>query len=815
MGGAARSGTWVAARPHAWAALLFGAYVFAYLWPVLVGGEILSPIADLYGSVPWHQGIPADVDHYVNPTLFDLPLVDYPWRFLTRDLLRQGVLPAWNPYVFGGIPLFSNPQTGLFSPFNLPLWILPLLYALGVSAALKLCAAALGAYLLARQLRLGFLPGLLAGIAFSFASVNISWLAHETLPGVMVMLPWALLFVERLFERRRPRDALALALAIAIGLGGGHPGMQVHLLLITGVYALVRAACSTDDSQRPRALALVGAGLAVGVLLMAFMLIPEARSSHETVGVAARENAQLSGARLPFATIKTVLFPDWWGRPSALQPEADESNLRFIAANFCERTFYAGAVALLLALVGLLAPGAWRRKAPLAIVGVLGLAVALRAPGLHWLTTHLPGIRSVESQRLHVAFALALALLAAFGLQALLDAPLLPRRWLAIPLVALAGGLLALVAAAERPRDWSGTLDHFLTGADSAAKGVLAMTSVTWFLLFALGVGALLMLARLRPRWRRGIAVAIVLLAALDMRHFVGDFQPMGPAAVVVPPVTPAIAYLQRHRDDGRIAGFHYALPNDWPLVYGLRDARGYDPPYPTTRMLDLWRHVNPAQVAWQPFTLFGLQTEQLHVLDVLGARYIVMAPDMRRVLAGTTTLRVVYSGEDALVVLNPEALPRTFVPARVIVEADAQATANRIAEVEFSPRTSVAIESDQPSAGALAGAPAVTGSVRIVRERNAQVTLRARLSRQGLVVLDEALVDGWSVQVDGRAAAPVHVDSVLRGVVVPAGAHEIVWSYRVPGLRLGAIVSGVTLVLVAASAVLAGRRRRAPILRT
>ena len=51
----------------------------------------------------------------------------------------------------------------------------------------------------------------------------------------------------------------------------------------------------------------------------------------------------------------------------------------------------------------------------------------------------------------------------------------------------------------------------------------------------------------------------------------------------------------------------------------------------------------------------------------------------------------------------------------------------------------------------------------------------------------------------------------MLRGVVVPAGAHEIVWSYRVPGLRAGAALSGLGLLGAAAwgGLLLAGRRRR------
>jgi hypothetical protein len=339
-----------AARVHLAAALLLGLFVFAYLWPVLVGGKIFSPIADLYDSVPWKSGAPGDLASYHNQLLVDLPLVTYPLRFLARSLIHEGTFPAWNPYVLGGIPFFSNSQNGLFSPFNLPLWILPLTYGLGVSAALKLLAGAFGTYLLVRELRLGVLPGLLAGIAFAFAAVNIVWLSHETLPGVVLMLPWAILLIERIFARGRPGSALWLAVAVAIGLGGGHPGMQVHLLVVSALYVVARAACAGgkarehERAMRLRGLALAGCGLAAGVLLMAFMLIPEARSSHETVGVLARKAGSLPGESVSFGAIRTVAFPDWWGRPSRFEAVANPADIPVFQANFNERTLYAAAL---------------------------------------------------------------------------------------------------------------------------------------------------------------------------------------------------------------------------------------------------------------------------------------------------------------------------------------------------------------------------------------------------------------------------------------------------------------------------------------
>jgi hypothetical protein len=811
------AGVTLASRPHLAAALLLSLIVVLYLWPVLVGGKILSPIADLYGYVPWHGYAPSDVQAYSNPLLVDIPREMYPWRFLARLLIREGTFPAWSPYELGGVPLFANPQAGVVSLFNVPLWILPLTYGLGVSAALKLAVGAFGAYLLARQLRLGFLAGLLAGVAFAFCAINVVWLVHAEHPGVVVMLPWAILLVERVFERGRVGSALALTLVTAIGLGGGHPGMQVHFVAAIAVYALARAVWPHGGehvrarSWRVRALGLVGGALLASVLLMAFMLLPELRSADGTVGVLARRAGELPAQHMPFTAIETVLFPDRWGRPSAYENATDLVHNPFGVVNFNERTFYAGVVALLLACVGLVSRRTWRRTLPFALIGVLGLAVALRVPGPYWLATHLPGLDSVEPERLHFAFEFAVALLAAFGLQALIDAPAGERRRLAVPAVALLVGAFALASTGASWTDAGHTVRHFLIGVDYRSSGVLALTSVVWFLLFALGVGVALLLARRRPERGLAIGAAVVVLAAADAFHFAHGLQPMGPAAKVIPPVTPAIAYLERHRSAGRIVGLGRTLPADWGIVYGLEDVRGYDPPQPTRRMLALWRIVTPGQPDWTPFEPVELSPRGLRVLTALGTRYVVLPPDIALPEGFRRRLRTVYRGSDALVVENAVAVPRALVPSRVLVTSGEAETDQTIAEAGFDARTTVAVEREQPGAPALTrSVRGVDGSAAVVQRRDASVTLRAQLDRRGLVVLNEALLAGWTVRVDGRPAPALHANSVMRGVLVPAGRHTIVWSYATPGLRLGALASLLTLVGVLGGALaLALRSRR------
>jgi hypothetical protein len=826
------------AHPSLSAGLLFGLLVLVYLWPALVKGELLSPTSFLYGATPWTPFIPDDVGGYLNSLLADVPTADYPWRFLVRQMLHSGTFPSWNPYVFGGIPLWSNPQTGLFSIFSLPLWILPLNYGIGVGAALKLWAAALGSYLLVRELRLGFLPALLAGVCFSFSAINIVWLTHETLPAVAALLPWMLWLVERIFRSGRLGPLLGLAAATAIAIGGGHPGMQVHVVAAAGMYALLRAAFlprETAMRERLRPLGFALGGLVLGMVLMGFMLLPEALSSQGTIGTAARSHGRgtLPGTQMPFTTIRTVLFPDWWGRPSGYRATGPVTELApglFIPVNYNERTFYAGAVGLLFALLAVAGGGRWRRKGPFIVLAVLGLAIPLHTPGLYQLITNLPLFDQVQNQRLHFVWAMALSVLAAFGLQALLEQPAGERRRrLGVAVGALVLGVVALVGAGADGRTVSDTVTHFLTGREFESDAVVAFTSAVWYLLFAIGVVVAILAARRWPQRRTWIAAGVVLLAAADMLHFAIGYQPIAPASKSIPPRTDAIRFLQQHRGEGRITGFGEAVRNDWMLTYGLRDIRGYDPPQPSQRFLRLWREAEPEQIDWLSFRMEAPTPAALQVASVLGARYLVAGPGAQlRVGEGQEAgsaairgLRVAYDGIDARVFSNARAAPRAMVAPRVRVVAGEDQTRAALVEEGFDPRHEVVVEraADGTGAmGALGASAAVTGAtssghLSVSDGSNAAVAIHAELDRPGLVVLNDAWAPGWTVQVDGRDATPVRVNDVMRGVAVGAGTHDVKWRYHVPGLRVGVLLSLLGLLLCAglAVAMCRGRRGRLP----
>src|SRR6202035_3799718 len=192
------------------------------------------------------------------------------------------------------------------------------------------------------------------------------------------------------------------------------------------------------------------AAIVLGVMLMAFVLIPVLEASPGTAGRALRAGG---GFTLPGSTLKTALFPGWWGRPS-------EGNLGG-PLNYVERTLYVGAITLLLGGLALTLRSEWRRKLPFAAIALVGLGVPFGFPLLHSLVVHLPAFSSVGDSRMTVLFEFAVAVLAAFGLEAIMDSEVGVRRRARLVLVAaVAAAAAALIAVNPSLHDIRTTLNH-------------------------------------------------------------------------------------------------------------------------------------------------------------------------------------------------------------------------------------------------------------------------------------------------------------------------------------------------------------------
>jgi Bacterial membrane protein YfhO len=81
-------------------------------------------------------------------------------------------------------------------------------------------------------------------------------------------------------------------------------------------------------------------------------------------------------------------------------------------------------------------------------------------------------------------------------------------------------------------------------------------------------------------------------------------------------------------------------------------------------------------------------------------------------------------------------------------------------------------------------------GQVEVTTYEANRLRLHARASGESMLVLSENDYRGWRAYVDGAAVSIIRVNYGLRGVVIPAGEHEIVFVYRPWSVLGGAFIS-------------------------
>jgi hypothetical protein len=396
-----------------------------------------------------------------------------------------------------------------------------------------------------------------------------------------------------------------------------------------------------------------------------------------------------------------------------------------------------------------------------------------------------------------------------------------------------AGVGLAALAAAPRPRGL-------------AALAVAVAGALAWFAAgrgvpdaWALGAGTAALAAATGLPWRlvRGITVAGVLgLAASAILR-------TPPRDLAMPYTAEAVAIFDEQRSTyeqlrTRLGSDRFWLISPAPASFaitpkqatrhGVRSIVDYEPlnlrrqaeyltflhrgrPTPT-------RANDPFAGVWfdlQPAPFHPPMATRRRLLDLAAVRWILvpplhrLRPEVGKLLA-TTGLAQPKGLGPFLMYENPHALPRAFVTYRTLPAHDDVSTLlARLADPGFDPLAASYVEGPAPFTPA-ADAPARGAPATIVEDGEDRVEVEATLATEGLVVLADTFMQGWTATVDGVAAPIVATNHLFRGVPVPAGTHRIRFTYRPWQIPVGLGTSALALVVVVLLAAPLPRRRAA-----
>jgi uncharacterized membrane protein YfhO len=94
----------------------------------------------------------------------------------------------------------------------------------------------------------------------------------------------------------------------------------------------------------------------------------------------------------------------------------------------------------------------------------------------------------------------------------------------------------------------------------------------------------------------------------------------------------------------------------------------------------------------------------------------------------------------------------------------------------------------------------------------NDQLQATCQVQRPALAVFVEQHDKGWRATVDGHPAPIARANLIMRAVAVGPGEHRIAMQFRTPGLRAGAVVTLLSLIVLLALLLLRrqlGRQRQ------
>ena len=239
----------------------------------------LGIIAAFFLIFTWRISLRAELPLIGDPFAYTLPMRQVMW-----EMLRNGALPLWTPYIFSGYPLLSMAQLGIGYPLTWGYLFLPPPWAetIYVVAPFLLSPAFLYAY--ARTVGRSRIASLIAGLSFAYGGMMASKLSNGMLPNAVMWLPLVLIAIER---SRRGRlllcivgAASAYSMSVLTGIGQG----IVLVGIVAGTYSIFIAALDLRSNGwsalKPVAVAIAAALLAIGVsAFQIFESLPAVRLS--------------------------------------------------------------------------------------------------------------------------------------------------------------------------------------------------------------------------------------------------------------------------------------------------------------------------------------------------------------------------------------------------------------------------------------------------------------------------------------------------------------------------------------------------------
>jgi len=746
---------------------------------------------------------------------------------------RAGKIPWWSPDFGNGYPLFSNGQVHFFYwPHVLLRFFLDGPYLLNASLILHMVLAASGMYAWLRWEKIAAVAAAMGALVFVFGGAVGARYGLTNFVTALTWMPWLGVGLQRYMEQGRKRDLGWLVVVSVSLIYSGNPQATVLVLLAAMIYwvGLFWGA----EGKMKKMLGLSGAGLAVAGLAMPFVLSTGSLVPFTDRG-SGQSFAELFAMSFSKESFLTAIIPYPFGHADSYRGPRGEAELNI----------FVGLGVLGLAGLGALLIRRWLVSSALILI-VTGVFLAMGEynPVAAWLIVNSPLSAFATPARYMFLTHVGLVLLASVGLDELIRWKVWPDKWWRYAVVGLVLPPMALTWMFEDGVEWRAlqtpalvvelkewpvgrvfVADYLVDEAPAGNFGVAVWRWVEKGKVFRQTLespyekigGVRLRLSA--PSFKSDGLVAVKLLKESGelvaqgkiMTKYIVDGEMMEVRWEEVEALSGQLV-LQVESDLDR---------KEAPRLY-VHSEGAYDP---TGRLLGVEDDIDVSfelmpgmvgEVVWAQELLgpnvaagYGLASTQWTgslpvrevalyqermrkeyaegngetwraMLDRMNARYVVTISSAYRTLndlADMVGAKEVLKGDKYLRVFeNEQAWPRAHLAQEVIAVADEDEQIEMIGQLGKQ-----VVVADVDEDRKLTAQGVIESAV---FEDNVLKFIVDSSGEEFLIVRDTYFPD-WQSYIDGRKVETFRVDGIFRGVMVPAGRHEVMMRYEPYWLKL------------------------------
>jgi len=720
------------------------------------------------------------------PFYMDNSMYFYPAYHFMVDSVRSGDLPFWNPYQFCGFPFLSDPQSQVFYPGSLLLYLLPFSLGLRLEFLLHYALAGIGMYGWLRILEIRRAASLSAAILFAWGGYMLPHMALIPLLFSAVWFPWVFWFLEMSVKKKNPAWALAAGLVLASSIYAGASQNAVYLVygvILYGLWSWVPV--DKNRLERPfYGLIMAVIALVSGLALAMAKLIPTwafVQISDRAGGLSLQEASQ------GILTWKTLL-------PALLGGTGIPEDADSIA--------YIGISALILAAIGCYHHK--RRIVWFALSGfILFIFISLgnNTPVYSFFFKFIPGFNiSPAPKRILIYAALLIPLLSALGIEHLWNLSIDgSRKWIQVLItifVVFLGVFSGILSSAFSVRYFGVT--------------ILILVIVVW------GI------SNFRDQKMKHLIMIVPVLILADLIFMSVNYELQYVKVNQFyknPDQVNSIRYLKEKIDSSNnlppriysidaISGeYSYTYENSYSVsalfpnmatYYGISDCQGYG--IKVQDYTDFVRKVvNENRRPLQARYFIILSNPFSRFIRMLGVDYTLMVNRSGFNLNKNGMYERMFGENECTLWRLNDSLPRAFLVFNDLVPENKEEAFKIINSEDFDPGKTLLIEEPDDSLvtnNSLDQNKEQEGKVEIISFSPDIIKLKVRAESPAWLVLLEAHAPGWRARVNGMDTEVIRGNYWHRAMKVPEGDSEVELYYSPISVKSGLFVSLLSLVL-------------------